>query len=237
MSEILRLRNVLSVFDAFDEKAKIIPEMDYQDYKGWYMTIYEKIRNEKPDKDRESINDDLIFEIELVRHDQINIHYILALVQKYHDSNCSDKEIIVQIRKQMDASPDMRDKRELIEHFIEMMTPEKGGDVGNQWEDYIEQEKKKELTAIIEEENLKPKETAAFVERAFRDGYVTETGTGIAKILPPSNPFLPESGEKKQTVIGKLKAYLNKFLGTSENEGTSYRVAEEPQYLMAAEDK
>ena len=237
MSEILRLRNVLSVFDAFDEKAKIISEMDYQDYKGWYLTYYTKLREEKEEKDRESINDDLIFEIELVRHDQINIHYILALVQKYHDSNCSDKEIIVQIRKQMDASPDMRDKRELIEHFIEMMTPEKGGDVGNQWEDYIEQEKKKELTAIIEEENLKPKETAAFVERAFRDGYVTETGTGIAKILPPSNPFLPESGEKKQTVIGKLKAYLNKFLGTSENEGTSYRVAEEPQYLMAAEDK
>ena len=55
------------------------------------------------------------------------------------------------------------------------------------------------------------------LQRAFNDGYVTETGTGIAKILPPSNPFLPESGEKKQTVIEKLKAYLNKFLGTSED--------------------
>ncbi len=237
MSEILRLRNVLSVFDAFDEQAKIIPEMDYQDYKGWYLTYYTKLREEKEEKDRESINDDLIFEIELVRHDQINIHYILALVQKYHDSNCSDKEIIVQIRKQMDASPDMRDKRELIEHFIEMMTPEKGGDVGNQWEDYIEQEKKKELAAIIEEENLKPKETAAFVERAFRDGYVTETGTGIAKILPPSNPFLPESGEKKQTVIEKLKAFLSKFLNTSERDEIVFYNTSEPEgtYLQAAE--
>ena len=141
MSEILRLRNVLSVFDAFDEQAKIVSEMDYQDYKGWYLTYYTKLRQQKEDKDRESINDDLIFEIELVRHDQINIHYILALVQKYHDSNCTDKEIIVQIRKQMDASPDMRDKRELIEHFIERMTPEKGEDVGAQWEEYIEQEK------------------------------------------------------------------------------------------------
>ena len=119
MSEILRLRNVLSVFDAFDEQAKIIPEMDYQDYKGWYLTYYTKIRGERS-KEQEAINDDLIFEIELVRHDQINIHYILTLVQKYHDSNCSDKEIIVQIRKQMDASPDMRDKRELIEHWRTM---------------------------------------------------------------------------------------------------------------------
>lgn len=239
MSEILRLRNVLSVFDAFDEQAKIIPEMDYQDYKGWYMTIYEKLRNEKPDKDRESINDDLVFEIELVRHDQINIHYILALVQKYHDSNCTDREIIVQIRKQMDASPDMRDKRELIEHFIEQMTPEKGGDVGEQWEQYIAHEKQRELAAIIEEEHLRPKETAAFVRRAFRDGYVTETGTGIAKILPPANPFLPESGEKKQTVIEKLKAYLQRFLNTSEQPGVvpyhSIDYDMEDSLLMAAE--
>lgn len=111
----------------------------------------------------------------------------------------------------MDASPDMRDKRELIEKFIQHMTPEKGADVSHNWEKYIEQEKRKQLSVIIEEENLKAAETEDFMERAFADGYVTETGTGITNILPPSNPFLPESGEKKQTVIEKLKAYLNKF--------------------------
>ena len=147
---------------------------------------------------------------------QINIRYILELVQKYHDSNCEDKEIIVKIKKQIDASPDMRDKRELIERFIMQMTPDKGPDVGEEWEKYVEQEKKIQLNTIISEEHLKPTETEAFMQRAFADGYVTETGTGIAKILPPSNPFLPESGEKKQTVIDKLKAYLNKFLNTNE---------------------
>ena len=151
--------------------------------------------------------------MELVKQVQINIRYILELVQKYHDSNCEDKEIIVKIRKQMDASPDMRDKRELIEKFIAQMTPEKGKDVGEEWEEYIEQEKREQLNAIISEEHLKPAETSAFMQRAFMDGYVTETGTSIAKILPPTNPFLPESGEKKQTVIDKLKQYLNKFLG------------------------
>lgn len=110
----------------------------------------------------------------------------------------------------------MRDKRELIEKFIDQMTPEKGVDVGEEWNEYIEREKKAELDAIIKEENLKPAETAAFMERAFMDGYVTETGTGIAKILPPVNPFLPESGEKKQTVLEKLKIYLTKFLNTIE---------------------
>ena len=225
LGEILRLRNVLSVFDAFDDNAKIISEMDYQDYKGWYYTYYEEFR--KPNNNsKETINDDIIFEIELVRHDQINIHYILQLIQQYHDTDCQDKEIIVQIKKQIDASPDMRDKRELIEKFIDQMTPEKGTDVGEEWNEYIEREKKAELDAIISEEHLKPAETTAFMERAFIDGYVTETGTGIAKILPPVNPFLPESGEKKQTVLEKLKVYLMKFLGTTEDVYIKPRVVE-----------
>ena len=222
MGEILRLRNVLSVFDAFDEEAKLIDEMSYQDYLGWYNNYYEEFRKPEHGGEIETITDDIIFEIELVRHDQINIHYILELVQRYHDSNCEDKEIIVQIRKQVAASPDMRDKRELIEKFIEQMTPESGGDVGEEWDEYIERERKEQLDAIISEEHLKPKESYAFMERAFADGYVTETGTGVTSILPPSNPFLPESGKKKQTVIEKLKAYLNKFLGVVEDKSSTY---------------
>ena len=155
---------------------------------------------------------------------QINIRYILDLVQQYHDSNCQDKEIIVKIRKQMDASPDMRDKRDLIEKFIQQMTPEKGSDIGQNWEEYIEEEKRKELRQIIKEEDLKPAETEDFMERAFADGYVTETGTGIAHILPALNPFLPESGEKKQTVIEKLKAYLNKFADMLSDDSAGFDV-------------
>ena len=216
MGEILRLRNILAAFDNFTDEAKIVDEMRYQDYLGWYNNYYEEFRKPTHNDDREDISDDIVFEMELVKQVQINIRYILELVQKYHDSNCEDKEIIVKIRKQMDASPDMRDKRELIEKFIERMTPEKGADVGVKWDEYIENEKKEQLDAIIAEEQLKPAETEAFVKRAFADGYVTETGTGIAQILPPTNPFLPESGEKKQTVIDKLKRYLNKFLNTNE---------------------
>ena len=187
MGEILRVRNILAAFDDFTEEAMIVDEMRYQDYLGWYNNYYDEFRPAKHNGEQENISDDIVFEMELVKQVQINIRFILMLVQQYHDSNCQDKEIIVKIKKQVDASPDMRDKRELIERFIERMTPEKGKDVG-----------------------------AAFVKRAFADGYVTETGTGIAKILPPTNPFLPESGEKKQTVIDKLKAYLKRFLNTNE---------------------
>ena len=111
---------------------------------------------------------------------------------------------------------------------------EKGKDVGDEWEQYIEEEKKKQLDAIIQDENLKPQETANFMKRAFADGYVTETGTGIAKILPPVNPFLPESGEKKQTVIDKLKAYLSRFLGISDDDFSSIPPA---KIVYADEDR
>ena len=223
MGEILRVRNLLSAFDEFDESAKMVDEMHYQDYLGWYNKLYEEFRPTKPGGEKESIKDDVVFEMELVKQVQINISYILKLVQEYHDKNCQDTEIIVKIQKQIDASPDMREKRDLIMSFIESMTPQKGADVGEEWSQFIEKEKKEQLDVIINEEHLKPAETEAFMQRAFNDGYVTETGTGIAKILPPTNPFLPESGEKKQTVIEKLKAYLNKFLNTNEDfYSTSY---------------
>ena len=214
--EFLRLRNVLSAFDDFEGDKLLVSESQYQDYRGWYNTLHEEFRGNSHHGEQESIADDIVFEMELVKQVQVNISYILQLVQQYHDSNCEDKTIIVSIRKQVEASPDMRDKRDLIEKFIESMTPEKGKNVGNDWEAFIAEEKKRQLDAIIADEHLKPKETESFMQRAFKDGFVTETGTGIAKILPPVNPFLPESGEKKQNVIEKLKAYLQKFMGLTE---------------------
>ena len=237
MGEILRLRNVLGAFDDFTEEVRIVDEMHYQDYLGWYNNYYDEYRKPTHGGEREDIRDDIVFEMELVKQVQINIRYILDLVQQYHDSNCQDKEIIVKIRKQMDASPDMRDKRELIEKFIQQMTPEKGSDVGHDWETYIEEEKRKQLSKIIEEEHLKAAETEDFMERAFADGYVTETGTGIAHILPPSNPFLPESGEKKQTVIERLKAYLNKFSNMLSDDSAGLDVFRKRKLKNVEDDK
>ena len=246
-SEILRLRNILEAFDEFTEEKRIVSESSWQDYKGWYVTIYTDIRGNGGNGnggERENINDDIVFEMELVKQVQVNISYILRLIQKYHDTNCQDMTIVAQIKRDIAASPDMRDKKELIEKFIEQMTPTKDYDVDENWTEYVERERAEQLNTIITEENLKPAETVAFVQRAFQDGYITETGTGIAKILPPSNPFIPESGEKKQTVIDKLKEYLSKFLNLTDDVyepanvihmNNRYEVREE-QTSMAAED-
>lgn len=219
--DYLKLYNLLTSFDDFNpedeaelEKVRIIKEGERQDYLSWYYDLYEEYRGKKKPSDKVDIDDDLEFEIELVKQVQIDISYILMLVQKYHDSNCQDKEVIVKIRKEISASPDMRDKKELIEKFIERMTPEKGGDVYADWQVYVDEQKKEELDAIIAEEKLKPEATRDFVERAFADGFVNENGTAITKILPPM-PLFGGGGkraEKKNRVVELLKEYLNKFL-------------------------
>ena len=208
---ILRLRNLLQAFDDFTPEKGIISEGDVQDYLTWYNSIREEVRP-NADREKDSIEDDIEFEMDLVKQVQIDIPYILQLVQQYHDRNCEDKELLVKIKKSVTASPDMRDKKELIERFIERMTPESGGDVTVAWEEYCEEQKRKDLDMIIEEENLRKEQTYEFIRRAFANGYVTESGTEPARILPPENPFLPQSGNKKQRVLDKLKAYLQKYL-------------------------
>ena len=208
---ILRLRNLLQAFDEFTPEKGIIDEGKMQDYLSWYNSIREEIRP-NADKEKDSIEDDIEFEMDLVKQVQIDIPYILQLVQQYQDRNCEDKELLVKITRAVSASPDMRDKKELIERFIERMTPDSGGDVTVAWEEYCEEQKRKDLDEIIKEENLKEKETYDFMDRAFKNGYVSESGTEPAKILPPENPFLPQSGNKKQKVLDKLKAYLQKYL-------------------------
>ena len=208
---ILRLRNLLQAFDDFTPEKGIISEGRMQDYLSWYNSIREEIKP-NTDKEKDSIEDDIEFEMDLVKQVQIDIPYILQLVQQYHDRNCEDKELLVKITKSVAASPDMRDKKELIERFIESMTPESNGDVTVAWEEYCEEQKRKDLDKIIKEENLREEQTHDFMRRAFANGYVTESGTEPAKILPPENPFLPQSGNKKQKVLDKLKAYLQKYL-------------------------
>lgn len=209
---ILKMDNLLSSFDEFTEDMQIITPFDRQDYLTWYNDLHDELRTVKGGK-KESIEDDLVFEMELVKQIQINIPYILSLVKEYHDKNCQDKEIITKIQKAIGSSPDLRDKKELIMQFIDRMTPSKG-DVEDQWDEYINEEKERELQDIIREENLKEAETRAFMDQAFEDGYVTTTGVAITKVLPPM-PLFGGGGnsreKKKETVLGKLKAFFEKY--------------------------
>lgn len=102
---VLRMRNLLVSFDDFAGH-EILSERDFQDYLGRYQDLRDEWKNRKHSGDKEDITDDIVFEIELIKQIEINIDYILILVQKYHDSHCNDKEVLITIQKAVDASPD-----------------------------------------------------------------------------------------------------------------------------------
>lgn len=154
--------------------------------------------------------------MELIRQIEINIDYILMLVKKYHDSHGDDKEILITIQKAVDASPELRSKKKLIETFLAGINDV--DDVMVEWNHFVAQQREQELEQIIREEKLKEGETRKFLENAFRDGEVKTTGTDIDKLMPPVSRFGKGGAraQKKQAVIEKLKGFFERFFGLGE---------------------
>ena len=207
---LLKSINILSTFDQYEGREEL-SDRQLQDYQSHYLDLRDKWRRRKPG-DKENINDDLIFETELIRQVEINIDYILLLVQKYHDTNCTDKEILVNISKAIGSSLQLRSKKELIESFISSVNA--GTDVDRGWREYVQRRKAEDLNEIIESEHLKPEETEKFIENSFRDGQVRTTGTDIDKILPPMSRFGGGNRqEKKRSVIEKIQSFFERYFG------------------------
>ena len=207
---LLKSINILSTFDQFEEK-EILTDRQLQDYQSNYLDLQEKWRRRK-NGEKENINDDLVFETELIRQVEVNIDYILLLVQKYHDSNCTNKELLIGISKAISSSLQLRSKKELIENFITSVNADT--DVEKSWKDYVEQQKDEDLNEIIESEHLKPQETKEFIKNSLRDGQVRTTGTDIDKILPPMSRFGGGNRqEKKKSVIEKIQTFFERYFG------------------------
>lgn len=208
---ILRMRNLLSAFDEFEGK-EIISERDLQDYLGRYQDLRDEWNEKRKKGESTDIIDDIVFEVELIKQIEINIDYILMLVKKYHDSHCEDKEVLVTIKKAIDASPELRSKKELIETFIADINDVE--DVMAEWHNYVAEKREEELVQIIKEEKLKEDATRKFIENAFRDGEIKTTGTDIDRLMPPISRFGGgDRTTKKQGVIEKFKSFFEKFFG------------------------
>lgn len=208
---ILRMRNLLSSFDEFSGN-ELISERDFQDYCGRYLDLKEEWKNRTKDGEAVDVSDDVIFEIELLKQVEINIDYILMLVQKYHDSHSEDKEILINIQKAIDSSPEMRSKKALIENFIKGIN--EVDDVINEWRSYVAEEKEKAIKTIIETENLKEPETRKFISTAFETGSIKTTGTDVDKILPPISRFgSGNRDEKRKSVLARLIEFFERFFG------------------------
>lgn len=215
-NEILKLENILNLFDEFKNPLDI---RDKQDYQSHYLELYNTLRKEK---EKENINDDLIFEIELIKQNEINVDFILFLLEEYHkDSKEKTKENIL---KTIISNPSLRDKKELIQEFLNEIDHNKNSDYKSLFESFMQRKKEQELQQIIKDENLNGNLTKEYLDEAFELNFFQDKGEGIGRLLPLINPFAPKSegnDEKRQQIIDKLKSFFDKFvvfLKKEENE-------------------
>ncbi|MEZ5688445.1 MAG: type I restriction endonuclease subunit R [Caenibius sp.] len=210
---ILRLKNILTAFDDFAGN-EMLSDRDFQDYQSLYLNLHAQFRSVS-DAEKETINDDVVFEIELIKQVEINVDYILMLVERYIEAKGTgeDKEIRATIERAINSSPSLRNKKDLIEQFVDSVSAT--AKVDAQWQAFMAAKKVEELDRIITDENLNADETKAFVDNAFRDGSIPTTGTAITRILPPVSRFSKGNGHaaKKQTVLDKLAAFFERYFG------------------------
>lgn len=210
---ILRVRNILTTFDEFSSN-EILTERDIQDYHSAYIDIYTEFRK-TTEEAKENINDDLIFEMELIKQVEINIDYVLSLIKKYHEDHVGNRELLIDINKAIDSSVELRNKKDLINQFISALDVHSV--VDEDWQTFVESKKYEELEEIIAAEGLDHDATYAFVRNAFRDGVVPTTGTAITHVLPPMSLFSPtgERTQKRESVLTKLTTFFDKFFDIS----------------------
>ena len=208
---ILKLRNILTSFDEF-RGHEGITEQDFQSYQSRYIDCYHEYSSRKK-KVQEETEEDVVFELDLLRQIEVNMDYILMLIEKYHSGGSKDQKLLGSIYSSVNASLDLRGKRDLIEKYLN--SRESGEEL--EWNEYIEREKQMALQDLINKNHLKPKETQEFMNRAFRDGEMKTTGTDIDKLMPPISRFGGNKrDEKKSGIVRKLTEFFDRFLGLNE---------------------
>jgi type I restriction enzyme R subunit len=212
-SAILRVRNILTTFDEFIGN-EILADRDVQDYHSMYIDLYNEFRN-GTEVEQENINDDLVFEMELIKQVEINIDFVLGLIKLYHEDHNKNREILVDINKAIDSSIELRNKKDLINQFITSLDIHSV--VDDDWQKFVDKKKIEELKKIIDNEGLDHDATYAFVQNSFRNGGIATTGTAITKVLPPVSRFSPtgERAQKRESVLSKLTSFFERFFDIS----------------------
>jgi type I restriction enzyme R subunit len=209
-NRILRLRNILTSFDDFKGNA-LITDADFQDYQSTYIELYNE-QKKLADGDKESIIEDVVFEIELVKQIEINVDFILILVgDLLQSSGDQNKEIKAKIDRTINASYVLRSKKDLILKFIESVN--NNTNVDEHWREFIDEQKATELDEIIKQENLNPEKTRELIFKSIGDGELKTSGTAISALLPAQDLFDEGNirGTQKARVIDKLKIFFERF--------------------------
>ena len=221
--EILKRENILRNYDEFSSFEKIISERLKQDMTSTYIKIKEELINSggrdkgKGGENEERIDfSDVEFHIDLLKTEEVNLDYILALILvKAKEQGTNNETLKEEIRRLIRSSLGTRAKEELIIEFInrtDLTKFDKNEDILEAFYEYAKIEKEQKINELISEENLKEK-SKKFIEKSISRGYVTQGGTELDDVLPPVGRRGGAREAKKQSVLSKLKDIVKVFMG------------------------
>ena len=218
--EILKRENILRNYDEFSSFEKIISERLKQDMTSTYIKIKEERISQKPpiiDPDGPVIDfSDVEFHIDLLKTEEVNLDYILALIlEKAKEQGTNNETLKEEIRRLIRSSLGTRAKEELIIEFInrtDLTKFDKNEDILEAFYEYAKIEKEQKINELISEENLKEK-SKKFIEKSISRGYVAQGGTELDDVLPPVGRRGGAREVKKQSVLSKLKDIVKVFVG------------------------
>ncbi|WP_298148570.1 type I restriction endonuclease subunit R [Flavobacterium sp.] len=197
----------------------LLSERTVQDYRSTYNDIRDWLRREKNSKETAESTidwDDVVFEIDLLKSQEINLDYILELIFE-HNKKIKDKEaLIMEIRRVIRASVGNRAKESLVVDFINETDLDKLQDKANvidSFFQYAQSKQKEEALELINEEGLNIEEAKRYITTSLKREYASENGTELNAILPKMSPLNPQYLTKKQIVFNRLVAFVEKFKG------------------------
>lgn len=209
-----------------DEKAlsammqvNVLPERVLQDYRSTYNDIREWIRKEREGKAPEDVTvdwDDIVFEVDLLKFQEIDLDYILELIFEHNKKSKSKNDLLVEVRRIVRSSIGNRAKESLIVEFInevDLNSFQGKADVISAFFTYAQEKQRKEAELLIEEEKLNTEEAKRYIQTSLRREFASENGVDLNSILPQMSPLNPQYLSKKQSVFQKIVAFIEKFKG------------------------
>jgi len=201
------------------QKIELLKERTVQDYRSTYNDIRDWLRRDKSGKESEESTidwDDVVFEVDLLKSQEINLDYILELIFE-HNKKTKDKDtLITEIRRVIRASVGNRAKESLVVDFInetDLDTLQDKANVIDSFFAYAQSKQKAEALELIVEENLNEEAAKRYITASLKREYASENGTELNALLPKMSPLNPQYLTKKQSVFQKLTSFVEKFKG------------------------
>ncbi|KXB85821.1 type I site-specific deoxyribonuclease, HsdR family [Veillonella parvula] len=216
--ELLKAENILKNYDEFENYKKIISDRQLQDMKSVYVDIRESIINSRCYENIEGDQidfSDIEFQIDLLKTDEINLDYILALILEKSKENDDVESLKVEVRRVIRSSLGTRAKEELIMAFINstrLSELKNTDDILESFYSFAKKEKENNIISLVEEESLK-EDSKRFIEKAISKGYVEYAGDELDRIIPPTSRRLGAREKKKELVLEKIRKIVDVFVG------------------------